>query len=311
MIERILPYRLASRLNSKLHDRVCRPVLGTAPIKAQDDGVVIFSMIGTKVLLPYLVAVKSFWHQSRCGKVILLDDGSLTDVDRRILAHHCDNPEIITMSSVDRGEFPKGGCWERLLSILDRRRENYCVQLDSDTVTLGPVDDVTAAISANRSFTLLGGEEWNIGAKSCVAFSRDHYPHGAMDSHIQTRMEAALDNLPRADKLRYIRGCAGFTGFARDTGADPRSQAAFFRNEMERLLGDEAMKIWGSEQVTSSFLIANDTDPLLLPYSRYHNFWGENWQDDMRFVHFVGSHRYTGDAYAAATRRALALMDRT
>ena len=46
--------------------RGCRAVLATPPARTRDDGVVIFSMIGTKVLLPYLVAAKSF--QSRLGR---------------------------------------------------------------------------------------------------------------------------------------------------------------------------------------------------------------------------------------------------
>lgn len=50
------------------------------------------------------------------------------------------------------GEFPAGGCWERLLTIRDRPAGAYWLQLDSDTVTIGPVQEVQAAVDQRRSF---------------------------------------------------------------------------------------------------------------------------------------------------------------
>ncbi len=75
------------------HDRTVQGILDTPPIVAQDDGVILFSMIGTAVLLPYLVAVKSLHHHLPRGKIVLLDDGTLTEGDKQVLAHHCDQPE--------------------------------------------------------------------------------------------------------------------------------------------------------------------------------------------------------------------------
>jgi len=263
-------------------------------------------MMGRAVLLPYLVAVKSLWHHLRRGRVMILSDGTLEAEDRRMLAVHLGNPEIVEIADVDAGAFPVGGTWERLLTILDRRGADYMIQLDSDTVTIGPLDDVAAAIAANRSFTLLGGAEASVGALHCADFAGRFYPDGPGDGHVQIVMETRMGLLPEAGRWRYIRGCSGFTGWAR--GDAGRALAGEFAAAMTAQIGAEAMRIWGTEQVTSNFLIANELDPLLLPYARYTNYWGEPWDADARFIHFVGAHRHTGSAYADATRNAIAAL---
>jgi len=83
--------------------RGCRAVLATPPARTRHDGVVIFSMIGTKVLLPYLVAAKSFQARLGRGRFAILDDGSLTAADKAVLAYHLDDPVITPIASVDRG----------------------------------------------------------------------------------------------------------------------------------------------------------------------------------------------------------------
>lgn len=308
MLMELLPFRLRSSLDQRWHDRACRPVLQTAPITPADDGLVIFSMMGTAVLLPYLVAVKSLWHHLRRGRVVILSDGTLTAADRAVLAHHCGDPEIIDIAGVDTSGFPTGGAWERLLTILDRRHTDYVIQLDSDTVTLGHPGAVADAITANRSFTLLGGPEWEIGVKSCTDFVPPEKLSPTAEAHIQTRMERALGQIADAGNRHYIRGCAGFAGFARRPGG--RALASQFVGEMENRLGSQAMHEWGSEQVTSSFVVANDPDPVLLPYRQYGNYWAEPWDADCRFMHFVGAHRHDGSAYRDASAAALADMRR-
>ena len=308
MLMDLLPYRVRSSIDLRRHDRACRPVLDTAPIVPADDGLVIFSMMGTAVLLPYLVAVKSLWSHLRRGRVVILSDGTLTARDRDVLAHHCGNPDIIDIADVDTTGFPRGGAWERLLTILDRRDGDYMIQLDSDTVTLGYPGAVADAVASNRSFTLLGGAEWEFGVKSCTDFVPSQKLSPTSEAHIQTRMERSLLRIADAGEMRYIRGCAGFAGFARRPGG--RSLAAQFVAQMEGILGSKAMHEWGSEQVTSSFVVANDPDPMLLPYRHYANYWAEPWDADCRFMHFIGEHRHDGSAYRDATAAALAQMDR-
>ena len=184
--------------------------------------------------------------------------------------------------------------FERLLTILDRRAGDYVIQLDSDTVTLGPLPEVAAAIDAGRSFSLRG--EAAAGLMTVAAFVAS-LPHEPPPLHIQKATERQLDRLGLSD-THYFRGCSGFAGFA-PSGAG-RGLAERFSAANEALLGKERWREWGTEQVTSNFVIANEPDPLLLPYGRYLNYWGEAVPADARLVHFDGR------AYLDATRAAIA-----
>ena len=281
-----------------------RAVLDTPPIVPRDDGLVLFSMIGTRVVLPYLVAVKSLHAQLGRGRVLLLDDGTLTAGDRDVLARHCGNPRIIPIGDVDTGPCPRGGTWERLLTILDLRRDNYVVQIDSDLVTVGPVPAVRDCIDANRSFTIRGEADAEILPLPVIA--RNHRGHG--NAHVQAALEARIDELrlPGLPDPRYVRGCSGFTGFARDPGG--RALAEAFSIEAQKLLGPDKWAEWGSEQVTSNFVIANAPDALLLPYDRYLNFWNEGVADDARVIHFIGTYRYHRGTYRDRASQAIAAL---
>lgn len=304
-IESVLPYRWRTKRDAARHAQAIAGVLETPPIVPRADGVVLFSMIGTAVLLPYLVAVKSLWRQLERGRVALLDDGTLTAQDRALLAHHCGDPEIVHIDTVQRGAFPEGGCWERLLTILDRRQSEYWIQLDSDTVTLGTVPEVAGAIARNRSFMLLGGPESAAGPEPLGAFARRLYPGGPEEGHVQTRIESRLDEVPGHSGWRYARGCAGFAGFAAQGAGRPLAEA--FLGQMAKMIGSDT-GVWGTEQVASNFQLANDPGVVILPHAQYLNYWGSPWAANAAFVHFVGTHRYDHEAYAAASRAAIALM---
>lgn len=299
----LLPARWRTKREAANHADAIADVLDTPPIVPKQDGVVLFSMMGTAVLLPYLVAVKSLWHQLGRGRIAILDDGTLTAQDRALLAHHCGDPQIMRLDSVSLGEFPKGGTWERFLTILDNRAGEYWIQLDSDTVTIGPVPEVSDAISRNRSFLFLGGRSAEIGPLPLKQFREHFYPDGEQDGHIQTRIESRLDRLPERRGWNYARGCSGFAGFCAQGASRPL--AAAFLAEMEGLIGKDDVTIWGTEQVASNFHLANEPQPVVLPYDRYMNYWAKDWGEDTAFVHFVGTHRYDNGAYERASRMAI------
>ncbi len=303
--------RLTRKLREAAHTRKSRAVLSTPPFVPHHDGVVVFSMIGTRVVAPYLVAAKSFLRELDCGRVVLLDDGSLTDGDCATLAAHLGNPEIRSIRDVDTGDAPRGGCWERLMTLIDLSARDYVIQLDSDTVTLGGVPEVRAAIDTGRSFTILGGTDGEEqGLKTLTDFRRDVYPEGPdvlpAGSHVQTQIEAWMDRLPDPDNCRYVRACAAFAGFA--PGSVSRADALAFSRAAEDTVGTNVWKQWGSEQVASNYLVANTPDPVLLPYARYYHFWDDGDRADPGLVHFPGTHRYTGNAYTRATAAALATL---
>jgi hypothetical protein len=300
-----LPQRALRRYREWQSGRAARAVLTTPPRRAAEDGLVIFSMIGTRVLFPYLVAAKSFHAQLGRGRFVVLDDGTLTDADKAVLAHHLDGPLILSIAAVDVGDCPKGGCWERLLTLLELRARDYVIQLDSDTVTLGPVPEVAEAIAAGRNFTLKGDatSRW----ETTDAFARDlsQIPE---DAHVQARIEAAMDRIDAGLPLpvHYVRGCAGFAGFAAG-GLDRRVADAFSR-KAKNLLGEAKWAQWGSEQVMSNVIVSNEGEPLLLPYDRYMNYWREPDLGQASLVHFLGTCRYDRGMYLKATRQAIAAL---
>jgi hypothetical protein len=304
--------RLVRKGRELRHLRAARAVLATPPIRPSGDRVVLFSMIGTRVLLPYLVAAKSLYARLAAGRIAILDDGTLTAADKAVLAHHLGNPSIRAMGDVERGPCPRGGCWERLLTLLDMTADDYVVQLDSDTVTIGDVPEVRAAIAANRSFTLLGdGSVEAVGVLPLPDFMAHYHPGGRVagsvgSAHVQGAIESRWDLYPDAGAHRYMRGCAGFSGFAR--GGFARADAEAFSRAAEGIVGPEKWRQWGSEQVASNFIVANSADPVLLPYARYMNYWNEPPGADTRFLHFIGTHRYSGREYTERTRAAIAAL---
>lgn len=307
--------RIVNKLNllwkERAHRAAARAVLDTPAVVPADDGLVLFSMIGTRVLLPYLVAVKSLHARLQRGRIVILDDGTLTDTDRTILAAQLGKPQIISIADVDTGPCPRGGTWERLLTILDMRAADYVIQLDSDTVTLNDVPEIAAAIAENRSFTLRGDRDSQLlsFAEMASRTEDDAFLFNPA-AHVQGAIECGLDRiaLPMPENPLYVRGCSGFAGFAR--GGDGRTLAEAFSREAERLLGADRWARWGSEQVTSNMVVANEPDALLLPYDHYLNFWDEGVPADARFVHFIGSYRFSGSAYIDATRDAIAALGR-
>jgi hypothetical protein len=300
----LLPYRWRVKHQAGRHNEAIAAILDTPPLVPQRDGLVLFSMIGTAVVLPYLVAVKSLWQHLGRGRVAILDDGTLTAQDRAVLAAHLGDPQILKIDDVPRGDFPRGGCWERLLTILDHRAGEYWLQLDSDTVTLGPVPELERAIASNRSVTMLGGDDVPPQPLELGEFARTYYPGGPMDGHVQSRVESRMADLAPNLGWKYIRGCAGFAGFA--AGNAGRDLAGAFLRRMAAVIGGDDTAIWGTEQIASNFLVANEPGAVCLPHSRYLNYWGEPWGQDAAFVHFVGSHRYDNGAYLAASQQAIA-----
>jgi hypothetical protein len=229
----------------------------------------------------------------------------LTAEDKAVLAHHLDQPQIFAIAAVDVGDCPKGGCWERLLTLLQLRTSDYVIQLDSDTVTLGPVPEVAAAIAAGRNFALKGDatSRW----QSASAFARDLAEVPA-DAHVQARIEAVMDRIDAGlpQPLHYVRGCAGFAGFA--SGGIDRQAADAFSREARALLGDAKWAQWGSEQVMSNVIVSNEGEPLLLPYDRYMNYWREPDLGSASLVHFLGTCRFERGMYRRAALQAIALL---
>ncbi len=298
--------RIGWRIDQKRHDLAAAAILKTPPILARDDGLILFSMIGTAVLNSYLVAIKSLHNELDMGRIMLLNDGTLTAQDRRDLAFHCSNPVIIEMSDIDVSPCPSGNCWERLMAILNQRGAHYVIQLDSDIVVTGAIPEVLGAIAANSSFTL-GGDAAAVenGFMSAELLAHKIYPNGPPSNHVQHQAESRFGQLSNSDTRRYIRGCAGFAGFSRGTSG--RETLVAFSQEIEGMIGAKWHE-WGSEQIASNYVIANDSKPQVLPYDRYVNHWDTSLPAGARLIHFIGTHRYDRGNYLRATKDVIARL---
>lgn len=293
-------YRARRAIAYAMMNRACRGILSTPPLRPTADGPLILSMVSGQDFLLYLIAAKSWFGSVRRGRFQVIDDGTLSASQRDTLRDHL-GATVVPIDDIPTGPTPRGGAWERLLRIADLVRENYVVQLDSDTLTVGPIDDVVRAIAAEASFTLVTHPNTTYCsiAEACAAARADP----ATDIH--TIAEQVLDVAADPVSGRYVHGCAAFAGFAR--GSFTREDVYRFSEAMERTVGRRWWE-WGSEQVTSNFIVSNAPRVAVIPYPKYRNFEGETLEADTAFIHFLGTYRFRRGYYAARARQVIATL---
>lgn len=277
-ISGFLPQRWRATPEAARHAEAAAGVLHTAPIVPSGTGPAMISLLGTADVLPYLVAIKSFHRALARGRIVIVDDGTLTGEDRAILAHHCGDPEILPHKAVRRGPFPPGGAWALLLTMLDRRAGQYWIALDPRTVTLAKLPEIEAAMAGNRSFALVGGE--------------------ASGGPIR-RLERRAAVLAGTRGWRYRAGCAGLVGFA--AGGGGRTLATTVLRELVAL-GEPA-----TAELARNLLLANEAEPVWLPRQAYSVHGAEESGQGAAFRYFPkGSD--DGEAYAMASREAISRL---
>ncbi|WP_213803910.1 hypothetical protein [Granulicella sp. dw_53] len=285
----------------------CRALLDTPPLHA-DTGVprvALVSMICHGEVIMYLLAVKTFCRKlGRNPSIVLLDDGSLTKDDYAAIAHHLPEATIVHISKIAKADCPTGSCWERLLLISDLVQDSYVIQIDSDTLTLNSIPEINDCISSNRSFTLMGDRSFPEIESMTSASARSK---GNTNHMVQAVCERSFDQLPESVSLNYVRGNAGFAGFA--SGSFDRQRVEFFSNLMRRI-AKEKWDEWGSEQVTSSLLIANTKGAYALSFPKYLSYWAHPDVDytQASFIHFIGPHRYDNGFYLKSAKKMIALL---
>ena len=299
----MLPYTWVRTANTFVHNRCIAAITDTPAVRTMNTGLMLFSMLRHSDVLMYLVAIKSVYPHLGPSLITVLDDGSLTEVDRRLLQAHLLGIRFIHIREVNTEPCPKGGTWERLLSVIDLTDNHYVIQVDADIVALGPLDDVLDCIRDNRGFTLAGNP---LAAVETVneTSARVRNLWGNPTS-VQPAAESILDQMPDADGLRYIWGTSAFTGFPRGSGG--REKACAFSGWMSGRLGP-LWESWGSEQVTSNFLIANCPDPLVLPWPKYQCYEPPDYSVGTELNHFYGTYRFVGGAYRIHSRRAISIL---
>lgn len=277
----------------------CSGIFSTPPVKCDpDSGILIVSQLHHPDMTMYMLAMKSFARFVRPQGFVIVDDGLLPQ-DRRILAEHFESIRFVPSKGVKLGACPVGGCWERLLTLSQENSDCYVIQLDADTLTLSEPVEVLQCVAQNRSFTL----GTSTGYQTVGFDEASRFAQGSTSKHVQNQAERALANHPGHEHLRYVRGCAGFTGFAK--GQLPAEKIQEFSTQMEKLLGKEKWREWGSEQVTSNYMAANAPDSLVLPVERYQ-FWSPKVDNaKAMFVHFFGEFRFMGGMYVRQAKRVI------
>lgn len=293
--------RIQKALQYWHYEAACKRIENTPPIVSRDDGLIILSMVNTQHLTMYLVAAKTLHRHLGRGRFLVVDDGTLTNDQRERLQRHLPLVEIVDLASIDRGGLPAGGTWERLALIGELTERNYVVQMDADTLTLNALPEVVQQIERNASFTLDGN--YSFGIES-IEMASSRWRHTTW-THVQTKAENALSDLGYAPGTRYVRGCSGFAGFGR--GTDVAARARDFSARMSRALGAKWNE-WGSEQVTSNFLVANAPNPIALHAPAYVNYDGEPIGPQTKFLHFIGPSRFDRGTYRRTSGEAIASL---
>ena len=254
------------------------------------------SMVSHKDLIFYLLAIKSIYFRIGEGSAFIIDDGSLTEQDRALIAYHLPLNKIISIHDVDVGPCPHGGTWERLVTILDLTADEYVIQVDSDTLATDLLPVVETCYRENRAFTLAGSEPGNtiIVAEKAAAYARTF-----VGDRVSVLGEVALGDLKNATTQLYVRGSSGFAGFSR--GQFGRDLCNSFSQEMQSILGD-VWNQWGSEQIASNFLVANTPNAVVLPIGQYACFEPGLDVRGTVFLHFYGTYRYRQGVYGRKGR---------
>jgi len=258
----------------------------------------------------YLLAVKSFARFVSPCRIVAVDDGTLTSEHKRVLHEHITGIEIIPVAQVDVGGCPRDNTWERLVTCLRRSADSYVVQLDADTLTVSPPEDVLAAIRANESFTI-SGHTSHIGWASYghrmtmreAGEARRAELQPNVEPHIQILCETSFADVEGISTLFYYRGCSGFAGFAR--GAASMATLQGYSVPMEQRLGRRWHE-WGTEQVASNLIVANSPSGRVLPYPVNASFSKGMDTSDAAVLHFYGSERFEDGEYVRLGRLVIA-----
>lgn len=294
--------RIHKRITTDYHRyqfaRAAAGILKTQPLAQGTIPFIALSMVHHRDVMAYLVAIRSFCLRANPQRIVVVCDPSIVQSDKDAIRHQIPHVEFRHADEFTHPDIPRGGCWERLFAISEYNRASYVVQVDADTVASGPLDEVVNAVQTGNGFTI--GECPN---QKLMTFDEAHTnsaPWQSSSVHIQGLAEYLL---PRTGLIhqRYVRGCAGFTGFPATD--DMRERLVEFSKIMKSLTQSRWAE-WGTEQFASNYLVANMPDTVVLPFPEYTT--PDACTKATRFVHFIGSMRFINDAYEKAARKIIA-----
>jgi hypothetical protein len=122
--------------------------------------------------------------------------------------------------------------------------------------------------------------------------------------HIQVKAEKNFYQLKDYENLNYVRGTSAFAGFAPQSF--DLSTLEQFSIDMQKILGKDWQK-WGTEQVTSNFIIANSYPSKMMPIQKYSDHYPPHHLsfENTSFIHFYGAHRYENRLYIKNAKKVI------
>lgn len=285
---------LTTRWHRWQFERAVRDIANTPPQAVGSMPYMALSMVQHRDVLPYLLALKSFARFLPPAEVVVVADPTLDANDRALMREHVPHLQIREAAEFRDPGIPVGGCWERLSAISEHVKRSAIVQLDADTVALSQPADVADALRDGVSFTLGTEDRQQI----CSTAEMAALARAAGGDHIQGRCEALLDRLDPEQRWSYVRGCAGFAGFAQ--GSFDRELLKEISARMRALIGEDWDR-WGTEQFTSNLVVSSSPGGRVLPHPRYCA--PHRRTSDTVFLHFIGYVRYATGYYADVSRR--------
>lgn len=296
-------YLLQRKLNYLLFNFVNRAALSTPPLRLAPSGPIVITQLCHNDLVMYLIAIKTFSERIPPSAVYVLDDGTLTTDDHITLKSHIENINLLALHNYQNKQCPIGGTWERLLAISSLCKLGYVIQLDSDTITLGDMKEVRNAVAEGRSFVI--GTVDNQDFEFMPASVDRGRKNLASSKHVQNVAEANFDKLVEYERMKYVRGCSGFSGFAKNSVYQEFIES--ISSQMYRSIG-ERWNEWGTEQVTSNIVVSNSEGAVVLPHPKYCNC--RRIQEGLtKFVHFIGTCRFSRGIYTRYVSEAIARLN--
>jgi hypothetical protein len=281
-----------------------RAILDTPPLRLIQAPWTIVSMVGETDVNMYILAIKSFYFRLGSGKVIAIISKKMNEKEIEKLKYHIIGIEIQIIEQINVGNFQRGGCWERLVYILDRAKNEFVIQIDSDTVTIGDnVVEIKERINANASFAYVDRNRPITSLSAASAESKL-----SKSNYVGLVLERSFENWPNADRLRYCRGSAAIAGFARNTEGIELLEG--FYSNMKASLGQRHQQ-WGTEQCASNFIIANASTVSMLPFPEYSTYPGVGTDTNVKMFHMLGSVRYADGYYAKKGKEIIKSMKKT
>lgn len=236
----------------------------------------------------YILAIKALYRRLGKGQIVALTDG-VSESGKALIRKHVPAIELVPVESIDTGRIQRGGTWERLLYCVDRSAANYVIQMDADVLCVGPIPEVIAAVESNRAFTLADG----IPKKPLCDWVDDAIARKS--DNIVLEFEKRGPDFPDSDKLMYLRGSSGFTGFAK--GVVDRKFLEHFHDMGASILGPRWSE-WGTEQIASNFSVANSPGSVGLPKPKYLTWERHVLPAELSLLHFLGYCRFDKGVFA-------------